>query len=80
MKKVNYMSEDEIAMWILKHNPGEVYLYYLYYDTTLTPVIKPVVAIDSLDLPEGCYYNSKNRITNKGNTLTGMYSTLRVDY
>jgi len=77
LKKVNYMSEEEIAMWILKHNPGKV---YLYYDTTLNPVIKPIVAIDYLDLPEGCYYNSKNGITNKGNTLTGMYSTLRVDY
>lgn len=77
MKKVNYMSEEEIAMWILKHNPDKV---YLYYDTTLNPVIKPIIAIDHLDFPEGCYYNSKNGITNKGNTLTGMYSTLRVDY
>ena len=77
MKKVNYMSEEEIAMWILKHNPGKV---YLYYDTTLNPVINPIVVIDYLDLPEVCYCNSKYGITNKGNTLTGMYSTLRIEY
>lgn len=77
MKKVNYMTADQIAMWIIKHNPGKV---YFYYDTFLTPVIKPIVSIDYLELPEGCYYHSKNGITNKNNTKTGMYSTLKVEY
>lgn len=76
-KKVPYMSEEEIAIWIIKHNPENVSLYY----TSLhEPVIKTKISLDYIKLPDGCYYNFKNGITNKHNTISGIYSCLAVEY
>ena len=76
-KKVPYMSEEEIAMWIVKNNPG---VSSLHYNSLHEPVIKTKISLDYLKLPDGCYYNFKNGITNKHNTTTGMYATLKVEY
>ena len=74
--KAPYMSSDEIAMWVIKHNPGKA---TLYYNNVLQPVIKTEFPIDKMKLPPGCYYNTKNGITNKGNTETGLYTSLKVE-
>ena len=37
------------------------------------------VPMEQLVLPEGFYVNEKNGITNKHNTQSGMYCTLRVE-
>lgn len=74
-KKVHYMSEEQIAMKVVKLNPGKAGIYsfpnYKIYIRSLIPA-------ESLILPEGCYYNTKNGITNKHNTIEGFYATLQV--
>lgn len=74
-KKVNYMTEEEIAMKVIKLNPV---VTQFKFHITLKPYIVTSVPPENLTLPDGCYYNEKNGITNKHNTIDGRYSTLDV--
>ena len=78
MEKVPFITEDQIALWVIKLNPGKAGIYsepnarYIYINSSVPP--------EELVLPIGCYYNKKNGITNKHNTIEGFYATLKVKY
>lgn len=74
-KKVKYMTEEEIAMKVIKLNPD---ITFFAFSSTLKPFIKSSIPPEKLTLPYGCYYNEKNGITNKHNTIEGFYATLPV--
>lgn len=75
LKKVDYMTDVEIAMKVIKLNPD---VTFFAFSITLEPFIKSSIPPENLTLPDGCYYNEKNGITNKHNTIDGRYSTLIV--
>lgn len=74
-KKVNYMTEEEIAMRVIRLNPD---VTFFAFSSTLNPFIKSSIPPENLTLPDGCYYNEKSGITNKHNTIDGRYSTIKV--
>lgn len=74
-EKVHYISKWQIALMVVKLNPGKAGIYsFPNYEI----YIRSSVPAESLVLPEGCYYNTKNGITNKHNTIEGIYSTIQV--
>lgn len=74
-EKVDYLTEKEIAAEVTRLNPN---VTCIDFSSELTPFIKSFVPPENLILPKGCYYNSKNGITNKHNTIDGRYSTVTV--
>ena len=70
----------EIAEVIQQLNPNaEIRVANMAYDSQATNRFYSSVPVEQLVLPEGFYVNEKNGITNKHNTQSGMYCTLRVE-
>ena len=71
----NSVDNAEIARVIAQLNPNAV----IQYDPTVYDRIGSSIPGDQLILPNGFYYNEKNGITNKHNTTTGLYTSIKVD-
>lgn len=76
LKKTRDFDESQVMYWMERHNRGKIKIDYNYKCKPLCLI--SFVPIEELKLPDGWYYNTKNGLTNKHNSSTGLYSCIEI--
>ena len=77
MKKIENIGVDKLAAKLLELNKGN-YSYLFMVELDGGKSIVTDMDMTKAAFPEGYYFNSKNGITNKHRTTSGLYETIRA--